>query len=90
MLESLESALGGTNATWSRPQGGYFVWLELPGVDAADLLRRSTDAGVSFVAGPDFGGETSTLRLAYSYVSPEEIREGVPKLAALLPAAATH
>jgi DNA-binding transcriptional MocR family regulator len=59
-------------------------------VDAADLLRRSTDAGVSFVAGPDFGGETSTLRLAYSYVSPDEIREGVPKLAALLPSAATH
>jgi DNA-binding transcriptional MocR family regulator len=87
MLESLESALGGTDATWSRPQGGYFVWLELPGVDTGELLRRSSEAGVTFVAGTDFGGESSTARLAYSYVSPDEIREGVPRLAALLPAA---
>jgi 2-aminoadipate transaminase len=90
MLESLESALGGTDATWSQPQGGYFVWLDVPGVDAADLLARASEAGVTFVAGTDFGGARSTLRLAYSYVSPDEIREGVPKLAALLPSAAAH
>jgi len=90
MLDSLEAAFGGTEATWSRPQGGYFVWLDVPGVDTADLLRRSTEAGVSFVAGTDFGGESSTARLAYSYVSPDEIREGVPRLAALLPSAAPH
>ena len=61
-----------------------------PGTDTVELLGRSTDAGVSFVAGTDFGGAPSTARLAYSFVSPDEIREGVPKLAALLPSAAAH
>jgi DNA-binding transcriptional MocR family regulator len=90
MLESLEAELGGTGATWSRPEGGYFVWLDVPGTDTVELLGRSTEAGVSFVAGADFGGAPSTARLAYSFVSPDEIREGVPKLAALLPAATAH
>ena len=90
MLESLDAAFGGTSATWSRPEGGYFVWLDVPGTDTVELLGRSTEAGVSFVAGADFGGAPSTARLAYSFVSPDEIREGVPKLAALLPSAAAH
>jgi 2-aminoadipate transaminase len=89
MLEALEAELGTTSATWSRPQGGYFVWLDLPGVDGAELLGRSTDAGVTFVPGTDFGGAPSTARLAYSFVSPDEIRGGIPLLAALLPSAAT-
>jgi 2-aminoadipate transaminase len=88
MLEALEAALGQTSANWSRPQGGYFAWLELPGVDAAELLERSSDEGITFVAGTDFGGASSTARLAYSFVSPDEIREGVPRLASLLPSAA--
>jgi 2-aminoadipate transaminase len=90
MLESLDAALGGTSATWSRPEGGYFVWLDVPGADTVELLGRATEAGVSFVAGADFGGAPSTARLAYSFVSPDEIRAGVPKLAALLPSAAAH
>jgi DNA-binding transcriptional MocR family regulator len=89
MLEALEGSLGGTSATWSRPQGGYFVWLDVPGADAAELLGRSADAGVTFVPGTDFGGAPSSARLAYSFVSTDEIREGVPRLAALLPSAAT-
>jgi DNA-binding transcriptional MocR family regulator len=89
MLEALETALGGTNATWSRPQGGYFVWLDVPGADAVELLGRATEAGVTFVPGTDFGGASSAARLAYSFVSPDEIREGVPRLVALLPSTAT-
>ena len=89
MLEALEAELGKTGATWSRPQGGYFVWLDLPGVDAAELLGRATEAGVTFVPGTDFGGAPTTARLAYSFVSPDEIREGVPRLAALVPSTAT-
>ncbi|MHB8643070.1 MAG: aminotransferase-like domain-containing protein [Gaiellaceae bacterium] len=88
MLESLERELSSTGATWSRPQGGYFVWLDLPGVDAPDLLVRAEAAGVTFVPGPDFGGRATTARLAYSFVSPDEIREGVARLAALVPASA--
>jgi DNA-binding transcriptional MocR family regulator len=83
MLEALEREL--PDARWSRPQGGYFVWLELPeGTDAGALLERATAAGVTFVPGTDFGGAPNTARLAFSFVSPDEIREGVRRLAALV------
>jgi DNA-binding transcriptional MocR family regulator len=90
MLGALERGLGG-EARWSRPEGGYFLWLDLPnGTDAAGLLERATQAGVTFVKGSDFfpdgrGGESS-LRLAYSFVSPAEIETGIARLSALLPA----
>lgn len=83
MLEALEQEL--PEARCSRPQGGYFIWLELPeGADAGALLERATAAGVTFVPGTDFGGAPNTARLAFSYVSPDEIREGVRRLAALV------
>src|SRR5512133_1626520 len=83
MLEALEREL--PDARWSKPQGGYFVWLELPeGADAGALLERATSAGVTFVPGADFGGAPNTARLAFSFVSPDEIREGVRRLAALV------
>ena len=73
MLEALDEHLPG--AAWTRPEGGYFVWLELP--------QEVTDVpGVTFVKGTDFGGAPNTLRLAFSYVSPEEIREGIRRLSA--------
>jgi len=88
MLAALESELGG-RATWSTPDGGYFVWLELGGrVEAADLLVRATEAGVTFVRGADFyvgGGDgASAARLAFSYEPPDRIAEGVRTLAGLL------
>jgi 2-aminoadipate transaminase len=84
MLDSLEQELSGSR--WSRPEGGYFIWLELPeGNDTTELLDRATDAGVTFVPGTDFGSAPNTARLAFSYVSPDEIHEGVRRLAALLP-----
>ncbi len=88
MTEALEEELG-DRARWSRPEGGYFLWLELPEeLDASDLLARAQEAGVTFVPGADFGGEPNTLRLAFSYVSPGEITEGVGRLAALVTSAA--
>jgi 2-aminoadipate transaminase len=83
MLEGLEDELPA--CSWSRPEGGYFVWLELAeGNDVAALLGRADSAGVSFVPGTDFGGATNTARLAFSFVSPDEIREGVRRLATLV------
>jgi 2-aminoadipate transaminase len=83
MLEALERELPG--ARWSRPEGGYFVWLELAAADdAGALLARADEAGVTFVAGTDFGGAPNSARLAFSFVTPEEIREGVRRLAALV------
>jgi DNA-binding transcriptional MocR family regulator len=85
MLAALERELPGLRAT--RPDGGYFLWGELDGIDAGELLARAEAAGVTFVKGTDFGGGADTLRLAYSFVSPDEIDEGVARLAAAIPAA---
>jgi len=86
MLAALERHLP-EGARWSRPEGGYFVWVDLPeGSDCDDLLARSEAAGVTFVKGTDFfvaadDGRRS-LRLAFSFVSPEEIAEGIELLSA--------
>jgi DNA-binding transcriptional MocR family regulator len=88
MLDALERHMP-DGASWSRPEGGYFVWLDLP--DDAPTVARGEEAGVTYVAGPDFfadGGGTRSLRLAFSFVSPGEIEAGVERLAALLRAAA--
>lgn len=92
MLGALERELGGS-ATWSRPDGGYFVWLDFADdVDADELLARTAAAGVAFVAGSAFfpagAGGRSSARLAYSYEPPAVISEGIARLAALVPAAA--
>jgi 2-aminoadipate transaminase len=86
MLEALERELAG-RARWNRPEGGYFLWLELAeGADATELLGHATEAGVPFVAGPDFGGAANTVRLAFSFVTPAAIDEGVTRLARLVAA----
>jgi 2-aminoadipate transaminase len=82
MLAALDRELPEIRIT--RPEGGYFLWAELGGVDATDLLARAEAAGVTFVKGTDFDGEPDTLRLAYSFVSVDEIAEGVSRLAAAL------
>jgi 2-aminoadipate transaminase len=67
------------------PEGGYFMWVTLPhGTDVHALHHAAAERGVAFVKGTDFlleGGE-NTLRLAYSGVTPEQIDEGVSRLAA--------
>jgi 2-aminoadipate transaminase len=89
MLTALDRELGDADARWSRPEGGYFVWLDLAdGTDAAGLLERAVAAGVTFVRGRDFyvGGEDGggSARLAFSFESPGRIEEGVALLADLL------
>ncbi|HKB94013.1 MAG TPA: PLP-dependent aminotransferase family protein [Gaiellaceae bacterium] len=88
MLEALGRHLAG-EATWSRPDGGYFVWVDMSGgPETADVLPRAEQAGVPFVKGSDFfaggNGGLHSLRLAFSYVSPEQIGEGIARLAPLL------
>lgn len=84
MLEALDRELPGARVT--RPEGGYFLWLELDGLDATALLERAERAGVTYVKGADFGGAPDTVRLAYSFVSVDEIAEGVAKLVSAIPA----
>jgi 2-aminoadipate transaminase len=88
MLGALEREMP-DGVYWSHPEGGYFLWVDLPeSVDAAGLLRRATDAGVTFVKGADFfpsnGAGASSARLAFSFETPERITEGVSILASLL------
>jgi 2-aminoadipate transaminase len=85
MIGALERHL--PEATWSEPEGGYFLWLDLPSdVQTVDLRAE----GVTFVPGADFfagpGGE-SAIRLAFSYVSVAEVEEGVRRLASAVRAA---
>ncbi len=75
------------HATWTRPDGGYFLWLELAEGSAARLAERAAAAGVPIVPGAGFypgpGGERSA-RLSFSYPSVDEIHEGAQRLAALI------
>jgi 2-aminoadipate transaminase len=87
MLEAVGREL--PEASASHPEGGYFLWLDLPAeVDADELLARAAEAGVTFVSGSDFypdrSGGRSAARLAFSFASPADIREGIRRLAALL------
>jgi len=71
-------------ARFQAPQGGYFMWVELPeAIDVAELERAAAEREVIFVKGTDFllEGGSNTLRLAYSGVNPEQIEEGVSRLA---------
>jgi len=82
LTEALEREL--PEARFQAPEGGYFMWVELP--DGTEIDRVFTEAnqrGVAIVKGTDFlldGGE-NTLRLAYSGVTEDQIDEGVRRLA---------
>ncbi len=71
-------------ARFVEPEGGYFLWVEMPnGTDVAAMFDAAAGRGVQFVKGTDFvleGGDSS-LRLAYSGVTPEQIETGVKLLA---------
>ena len=87
LLECLEADLSGL-AQWTRPDGGYFLWLDLPSeMDAGELNDAATAAGVSFIPGAAFfGGERgrNTARLSFSFPSVDEIQEGARRLTALV------
>ena len=73
---------------WTHPEGGLFLFLTMPeGFDAVGFYDKSLDAGVAYVAGeffhPDRSGK-NTMRLNFSFMSPERITEGIILLAKLL------
>jgi 2-aminoadipate transaminase len=72
------------DARFVTPEGGYFLWVDLPeGRDVAALEAAARERGVIFVKGTDFllkGGESS-LRIAYSAVPPDQIEEGIARVA---------
>jgi 2-aminoadipate transaminase len=77
-----------SSVSWTRPEGGMFIWVTLPKhIDSMKLLDEAIAEHVAFVPGAPFyanAAEKNTLRLSFVTVSPEKIREGVAKLAALI------
>ncbi|MGN6598035.1 MAG: PLP-dependent aminotransferase family protein [Actinomycetes bacterium] len=75
-------------ATWTRPQGGFYVWVTLPeGLDSKAMLPRAVTNRVAYVPGTAFyadGYGSRHLRLSYCYPTPERIREGVRRLAGVI------
>ncbi|MEO5760541.1 MAG: PLP-dependent aminotransferase family protein [Mesorhizobium sp.] len=88
LLAALEANMP-KGVTWTRPDGGMFVWVTLPeGTDATALLARAVkEARVAFVPGSAFyadGGGRNTLRLSFTLADRRAVTEGIPRLAALL------
>jgi 2-aminoadipate transaminase len=85
MLEALEEHFGG-RASWTRPQGGLFIWATLDGVDTTDLLARAE--GVAFVPGRsayvDGRSGASSMRLNFAGVPEAEIREGIRRIGRIM------
>ena len=88
MLQALEAHMP-PGVTWTRPEGGMFVWVSLPqAIDGAELLRRAiAEARVAFVPGagfyPDRTGQNH-IRLSFSLNEPAKVEEGIKRLGALL------
>jgi 2-aminoadipate transaminase len=87
-LEALEDLV--PRATWTRPRGGFYVWVTLPeGLDATAMLPRAVTERVAYVPGTAFyadGQGRRNMRLSYCYPTPDRIREGVRRLADVIDA----
>ncbi|MBI3973830.1 MAG: PLP-dependent aminotransferase family protein [Chloroflexi bacterium] len=83
MLSALEE-YAPPEVAWTYPHGGFFTWLTLPeGLDAGALLPRATDAGVTYIPGASYFVTASgarNIRLAFSFLPPAELVEGVKRL----------
>ncbi len=87
LVERLAAGLDGWAGDWWAPDGGYFLWLELPRqLSAAALLADAERAGVTFVPGSGFfadgGGGDDSARLSFSFPTVADIRIGADLLAA--------
>ena len=87
MLEALDEYMP-EGVSYTRPEGGFFIWVTLPeGIDTYALLSKGIEAGVVFIPGAAFSphdAPSHRLRLAFSAVPEDRIREGVKRLAPVL------
>jgi 2-aminoadipate transaminase len=83
MLDSLTAQMP-EGTTWTEPDGGFFVWVDLPeGIDADAMLEDAATRGVTYLPGSLFysgEGPGNTLRLSYSFVTGDEIAQGIEAL----------
>jgi 2-aminoadipate transaminase len=88
MLDAMDRSFPKT-ATWTRPEGGMFIWVTLPPhIDGSELLTRAVGQNVAFVPGaPFYAGVrplANTMRLCFVTVAEEKIRKGIAILAELI------
>lgn len=87
MLESLEAHFP-QEAQWTRPGGGFYVWVNLPAeIDTKALMPKAIVAKVAYVPGSAFyadGLGSWSMRLSYCHPTPERIREGVKALGGVI------
>lgn len=87
MLEALEEFFP-AEASWSRPQGGFFVWAKLPEfIDTTEMLAEAINQKVAYVPGRAFfadGSGGNFMRLAFCYPSKQDVREGIKRLAGVV------
>ena len=83
MLSALEAHMP-PGVQWTRPQGGFYVWITLPlGMDARALLDIALDNQVAYVIGSAFFADDSgqnTLRVSFCHETEEVIHEGIARL----------
>jgi len=89
MLQALERYMP-EGVTWTRPEGGLFLWVRLPAhMDADELFYEAIKENVAYVIGSAFhcdGGGQNTMRLNFSYPTEEQIDEGIKRLAKVIKA----
>ena len=87
MLSALDESCAKL-ATWTHPEGGFFIWLTFrDDIELDDVMRNCAEEGVAVVPGTSFfsdGSGRHNLRLAFSYVAESDIAEGVRRLARAL------
>jgi 2-aminoadipate transaminase len=83
MLSALQENMP-ESVTWFVPEGGYFAWVRIPGVDTAEMLAEALLEGVAYIPGKHFLLDQAEgkefLRLSFSFAGEKEIVEGVRKL----------
>ena len=87
MLEALEEYMP-EGVEWTRPDGGMFIWVTLPeGIDTKLMAEKAISRGVAYVPGEAFFAHRevkNTMRLNFTYVPEETLREGVKRLAEVI------
>jgi len=87
MLENMDKYFP-AEVTWTRPDGGLYLWVILPkGIDSKELLRKAVEKKVAFIPGHVFATDIkiqNTLRLNFSCESDDNIEEGIKRLGELI------
>ncbi len=85
MEECLGKYLSPFGISWVKPEGGFFFWLDMPGIDGRELFKRAVEKKVAFVIGTPFcvdeAAGINKARLNFTFAQPDVIEEGISRLA---------